>query len=391
MIITSLEWIMFSMRSAACGVTWCNRPLRVSFSPCPRCWLPAGTTIAGYGTSCACWSRIGPISRNGLEGGLRHLDVVTGVDEGDLGSRGVATAAGKEGEEAGQLPWRVLDELAPPAQQSGGVGRVSDELGVDDLVDLVRLQLQRGDHTEVSTGAADGPEQVGVMLVVDAERRPSASDDLGGDDVVDGQAVLARQVSDAAGGGETTDAHVAVVARAHGQAVRGERLGHLAPACTRLQAHPTGRPVEHLDLVHPRHVDDDPPSFVDRPLMPCPPLRTDSGTSCVRAYDTALDHLGGVARTDHQGRRAVPACRVAYPLVLRVAGLDGPGGQRRGQRVVVEAGAPLGQRDCRRTGPAATLTPGGGVPWRPPPAARGRLLPEGLDERVGRRVRSGRC
>ena len=37
-----------------------------------------------------------------------------------------------------------------------------------------------------------------------------------------------------------------------------------------------------------------PPSLVDRPLMPCPPLRTDSGTGWVRANASAAATSGAV-------------------------------------------------------------------------------------------------
>ncbi|MDG4757362.1 hypothetical protein [Micromonospora sp. WMMD710] len=101
----------------------------------------------------------------------------------------------ERGRETRQVPWRVLDELTPTAQQVGGVGRVRDELGVDHVVDLVRLQLQGRDDADVAAGATDGPEQVGMLLVVDAEQAAVRRDDLGGDDVVDGQAAPACQVS----------------------------------------------------------------------------------------------------------------------------------------------------------------------------------------------------
>ena len=44
-----------------------------------------------------------------------------------------------------------------------------------------------------------------------------------------------------------------------------------------------------------------PPSFVDRPLIPCPPLRTANGTSCARANARA-----SLTASASRGRRTSP-------------------------------------------------------------------------------------
>ncbi len=59
--------------------------------------------------------------------------------------------------------------------------------------------------------------------------RPSASDHLDRGQVVDGQAVAAREPADPAGGREPADAHAAVVAAADRQTVRRERARHVGP------------------------------------------------------------------------------------------------------------------------------------------------------------------
>ncbi|MFI7577854.1 hypothetical protein [Micromonospora sp. NPDC049497] len=103
MIITSPERIMVAMWSAACGVMWCNRPLWLSFKPWPRCWLPGGATIAGYGTSCACWS----LSYYRSE---RHLDDVTAF------LRSILSSEASSESRANDLHWltRIAESVADP-------------------------------------------------------------------------------------------------------------------------------------------------------------------------------------------------------------------------------------------------------------------------------------
>jgi hypothetical protein len=76
----------------------------------------------------------------------------------------------------------------------------------------VQPVLEAGGHPEVAAAAADRPEQVGVVLVVGPQQPAVGGDEVGGQQVVDGQAVLADQVADAAAKGDAADADRAGVA-----------------------------------------------------------------------------------------------------------------------------------------------------------------------------------
>ena len=68
----------------------------------------------------------------------------------------------------------------------------------DDLGQLVEPELEPGHDPEVAAAAADRPEQVRLVLGVDQPDLAVGGHDLGGEQVVDRQAVLADEVADAA-------------------------------------------------------------------------------------------------------------------------------------------------------------------------------------------------
>jgi len=124
--------------------------------------------------------------------------------------------------------------------------------------------------------------------------------------------VLAAEQPDAAGRGQASDADVAEVARAHAQPVRLEHAGDLTPAGAGAEADLSGARVDDVDAVVLAEVEDDPPSLVERPPIPCPPLRMASGTSCARAYASASAASLGVRgrRTTGTHQQKANACMI---------------------------------------------------------------------------------
>ena len=114
-----------------------------------------------------------------------------------------------------------------------------------------------------------------------------------------------------------------------------------------------------------------PPSLVRRPLMPCPPLRTASGTSWVRGERQRVARPARpIAHLQHEPGRSAAHVRRAHPRIPGIARFDDGIGQRGRDGVVVDAGPPFGTdaqaADDRRAGrpPASPVRP------RPPPAGR---------------------
>ncbi len=77
------------------------------------------------------------------------------------------------------------------------------------------LEQKTRDHTEVATTAAQGPEQVRMLVLVGGDQAAIREDDVGLQQVIDRQPVLARQVAGATaereasnpGGGDDAERH----------------------------------------------------------------------------------------------------------------------------------------------------------------------------------------
>jgi hypothetical protein len=160
-----------------------------------------------------------------------------------------------------------------------------------------------------------------VGLGVGAQQAAVGGDDLGGEQVVDGQAVLSDQVADPAAQGEPAEADRTGVAEPGGQAVGASRGGVLPGGEPRLGP---GGVVVDVDVqgVHGRQVQHDPP-FAD--AVP--------GAAVAAAADGELQHalagqrddagdVAGVGGLDDDDRVAVDAAD-EHGAGLVVVGIPG--------------------------------------------------------------------
>jgi hypothetical protein len=76
--------------------------------------------------------------------------------------------------------------------------RVRDDAAGDDGSDRVEVVLERRGNAEVAAAAANGPEEVGVLIGACAEDPPVRHNQIGGAQVVQCEAVLGHQPSDPA-------------------------------------------------------------------------------------------------------------------------------------------------------------------------------------------------
>ena len=122
-------------------------------------------------------------------------------------------------------------------------------------------ERERRHDAEVAAAAAQRPEEIFLMLGVRRHDGAVGEHDLGGDEVVDRQAALARQVSQPAAEREAADTGGRDDSRRDRESVLVGRLVDGAERCATLHAHHVRDWVDG-DVGHRREVDHDP--AVDR-------------------------------------------------------------------------------------------------------------------------------
>ena len=159
---------------------------------------------------------------------------------------------------AGDLVGRGGRPLAEHLQQVAvGVGRVEDRPGVDQRADRMELELELRHDAEVAASAAQPPEQVGVLGLARVDEPAVGGDDVGADEVVAGEAVLAHQPADAAAEREAADAGRRDETARRREAVRLGLVVDVGPDRTAADGRPARIGID-AHAVHRREVDHDP-------------------------------------------------------------------------------------------------------------------------------------
>jgi hypothetical protein len=251
------------------------------------------------------------------------------------------------------------------------------------LVELVQAELEAGRHAEVAAAGTERPEQLRMGLVVGVQHLAVGGDQLGGQQVVDGQAVLADQVSDPAAKGEPADPNRAGVAEPSRQAVRGRGGGVLTAGQTGLG--PGGAPLGiDVECLHVGAVEQD-AAVAGAVAGEAVAAATDGQLQprLAREFHDARD-VGGVGDPDDAcGAALVEAAVEDRPgvVVAGVAGRDHP---------TVEGSAQLRDRDgglheaapYERAEAVCWLVEGPRVPPHRGPAMN-RSLPSALGPSLG--------
>ena len=161
------------------------------------------------------------------------------------GHRGTDEAVGHRG--------RVLGE---GAQHVPEVARIEEPHLEEDFGDLMQAVLEARDDAEVATAASQSPHEIAVLGVAASHDGAVREDDLGGDEVVARQSVLAGEPADAAVERQPGDAGHRHEAERCGEAVLLGRGVELAEQDPRLSPHGAVVGID-VDVLHRRHVDDD--------------------------------------------------------------------------------------------------------------------------------------
>ena len=118
----------------------------------------------------------------------------------------------------------------------------------------MRLEQEARHHAKVAAAAAQGPEEIGVLALAGRDKTAIGQDDVRLEQVVDRQAVLAREVARAPAEGEARDAGGRDDAKGHGQA---ERVGGVIDVARRAAGIDPNGAARRIDAhaLHQRQVD----------------------------------------------------------------------------------------------------------------------------------------
>ena len=125
----------------------------------------------------------------------------------------------------------------------------------EDLAHRVQPELERGRHAEVAAGATKGPEQLAPTILSRDQQLTVGGHDIGTQQVVGGEAVLARQEAVTAAEREAGDADGRIGARDRRQAERRGDLDHVAPGRPPGRRARSGGPDRSSTERMPRRVD----------------------------------------------------------------------------------------------------------------------------------------
>jgi hypothetical protein len=177
--------------------------------------------------------------------------------------------------------------------------------------------------TEVATATAQRPEQVRVTVGRCPDDVACGRDDLGFDEVVDGEPVLAHEPADAAAQTDTADTGVAHDATRRGQTVALGLAVDVAPQGTALDPGCAGDWIDG-DGAHQREVDHD-PVVAHRGAADVVASPADGDLEVVAAGEADRGgHVGGAAAPGDQSRAPIDGAvpHGAGVVVLAAAGND---------------------------------------------------------------------
>ena len=161
-----------------------------------------------------------------------------------------------EHELGGDAVRQLGDEVTPGAHHRPGVGVVIEHLRHGDPgTERVHVELEGSHHSQATTAAAGGPEQVRVLLAAGSADRAVGGDDLDGSQVVAAQAVGPHQHAHAAAEGETRDPGLGHLTPGRDEPEELGRAVDVAPGRAGLGADGAGGGVD-VDGLHLREVDD---------------------------------------------------------------------------------------------------------------------------------------
>ena len=160
-----------------------------------------------------------------------------------------------------------------------------DRTGIDRLHGM-SLEQKAGDDPEIPTTAAQAPEQIGVLRLAGSHDLAAGEHDIGLDEVIDGEAMLARQVTHAATQRQAGDTCGGDNAEGDREPIGMGGVVDIARRATSLDADGLAPGSTRMPFMADRSITS-PSSTLPRPGPLCPPPRTATRRPCLRPKLTA--------------------------------------------------------------------------------------------------------
>src|SRR5215469_17666775 len=158
--------------------------------------------------------------------------------------KGRAWRHGEEREKSADLLGRINDKFAIPLHDVGGILEIPQHGSGAHHLNGMRLEEERCNHAEIPATPSNGPEQIGVLVSAGHNEGSVRKDEIGGEQVVNREAELARKVPYASAERQAAHASRGDNARRNRQPERVHGMIDVAPCAAAAHTHPAGARVE---------------------------------------------------------------------------------------------------------------------------------------------------
>lgn len=215
------------------------------------------------------------------------------------------------------------DEIAIGAQDGGGFLDGPEGWTKLHRADGMKLEFERGGDAEIAAAAANGPEEVGVFVAIGSDKAAVGENHVHGEQVVNGEAVAATEIADAAAEGQAGDAGAGDEAGRCGQAEGVGGVVHVAPDAARFHADRFFERI-HADAFHAGKINDQTAIAERQARAAVAAAANGSEQTVFGAVANRGDDVGDIGAAGDETRTLVNHGVVDFAsgVVARVAGLN---------------------------------------------------------------------
>ena len=236
----------------------------------------------------------------------------------------IAGRHGLQPEEAAErLVWLAGRKVAVPAHDGRSILELKDDRPAVHHARGMGPEQEAGHHAEIAAAAAKRPEEVRVYRLARSDKPTVGQHDVGLDQTIDGEPVLAAQIAVTAGKREASDAGGRDDAKRHSQSERVRRVIDLSGQAARGDPRSLGRRIDPYALHH-RKIDNETIIDAAEPGSIMAAATYGDGQILLAAEVHSRDHIGRVGAARDQMRPLVDhrVIKLARLIVFGVVAAD---------------------------------------------------------------------